>query len=231
MSNDYVQLEGFYGNIKDTVSVIFCDSSSSMWIPHEFINSGEITTKVFLFGEHSNATRSVIASEPWSMIMCMNGIAGQKNWSILASMCKHMVPPLLIVITPDVTVPISFLSYIGNETTMLVYRWLSDLGNIGVPAHSIFFPLQIQASQISAAQRSMWKGMPLRTSDGNLPLIVQETRPQGLCLVCSVLNGGIVTISWYRPKDSDLIVIKERQDSLAMWLSVISDRIVTLLKN
>lgn len=231
MSDDYVQLEGFYGNIKDTISVIFCDSANNMWIPHEFINGGEMITKIFLFGEHSHATRGIIATEQWSMIMCMSGVAGHKNWSILASMCKHMVSPLLIVVAPDVAVPLTFLTHMGNETTMLVYRWLSDLGNIGVPAQSIFYPLQIQSTQIIIAQRSMWKGMPLRTSDANLPLIVQETRPQGLCLVSSVLDGGVVTISWYRPKDSDLIVVKERQDSLGMWLSVISDRIVSLLKN
>jgi hypothetical protein len=163
--------------------------------------------------------------------MCMTGAAGNKNWSILASMCKHMTPPVLIVAAPDVTVPLSFMAHIGDSTTMLVYRWLSDLGNIGVPAQSIFFPLQIQAAQIVLAQRSMWKGMPLRTGDVNLPLIVQETRPQGLCLVSSIVEGGVVTISWYRPRDSDNLVIKERQHSLAMWLSVVSDRIAAFLKN
>jgi hypothetical protein len=95
----------------------------------------------------------------------------------------------------------------------------------------VFYPLQIQAAQIVIAQRSLWKGMPLRTGDVNLPLIVQETRPQGLCLVSSMLDGGVITVSWYRPKDSDTLVKKERQDSLALWLSVISDRVVGLLKN
>jgi hypothetical protein len=146
-------------------------------------------------------------------------------------MVRHMVPSILIVIAPDVTVPLTFMPHMGESTTMLVYRWLSDIGNIGVPAQSIYFPLQIQASQIVIAQRSMWKGMPLRTGDVNLPLIVQETRPQGLCLVSSIIDGGVVTVSWYRPKDSDNLVMKERRDSLAMWLNVISDRIVMFLKN
>lgn len=230
MADDYLQLEGFTGNIKDSISIVFCDSASNMWIPHEFIN-GDMTTKVLLFGEHSPATRSIIASEQWSMILCMTGAAGTKNWSILASMLRHMTAPILIITAPDITVPLSFLPHLGNETTLLVYRWLSDIGNIGVPAQSVFYPLQIQAAQIVIAQRSLWKGMPLRTGDVNLPLIVQETRPQGLCLVSSMLDGGVITVSWYRPKDSDSLVKKERQDSLALWLSVISDRVVGLLKN
>jgi len=230
MADDFLQLEGFAGNIKDSVSIIFCDSASTMWIPHEFIN-GEIVTKVLLFSEHSPATRSVIATESWTMIMCMTGVAGTKNWSILASMIRHMIAPIMIAVAPDVTVPLSFMAHMGEHTTMLVYRWLSDIGNIGVPAQSVFYPLQIQASQIIIAQRSLWKGMPLRTGDINLPLIVQETRPQSLCLISSIIEGGVVTVSWYRPKDSDALVMKERRYSLAMWLSVISDRLVSFLKN
>jgi hypothetical protein len=229
MADDFLQLEGFAGNIKDSVSIIFCDNASSMWVPHEFIN-GEIVTRIFLYSEHSPGTRALLVTEPWSMILCMSGQAGVKNWSILASMCKHMIPSLLIVVAPDVTVPLAFMGHLSSETTMLVYRWISDLGNIGVPASTVFFPLQIQAGQIVIAQRSLWKGMPLRTGDINLPLIVQETRPQGLCLVSSIVEGGIVNVSWYRPRDSDILVAKERQDSLAMWLSVISDRVVSLLK-
>jgi hypothetical protein len=228
MTDDFLQLEGFNGNIKDSISIIFCDNASNMWLPHEFMNTNELLTKILLYNEHSPATRSVLATEAWSMTMCMNG--ANKNWSILASMCRHMIPSLLIVVAPDVTVPLSFIGHMPTETTMLVYRWLSDINNIGVPAHTIFYPLQIQASQIIVAQRSMWKGMPLRTGDVNLPLIVQETRPQSLCLVSSILDGGIVTISWYRPKDSDTLVLKERQNSLALWLSVITDRVVGLLK-
>lgn len=229
MADDFLRLEGFSGNIKDTVSIIFCDSASNMWMPHEFIN-GDIVTRILLYSEHSPATRGLLATEQWSMTMCMTGVAGTKNWSILASMCRHMIQPLLIVVAPDVTVPLTFMGHIGSETTMLVYRWISDLGNIGVPASSVFFPIQIQANQIIMAQRSLWKGMSLRTSDVNLPLIVQETRPQGLCLVSSVVENGIVTISWYRPHDSDILVVKERRDSLAMWLTAISERIVSLLK-
>ena len=227
MADDYLRLEGFSGSIKDSVSIIFCDTAAHMFVPYEFIN-GDVNTRILLFSEHSAATRALIATETWSMTMCMGG--SSKNWSILASMLRHMVAPILLVVAPDVTVPLSFMGHIGAETTMLVYRWLSDLGNIGVPAQSIFFPVNIQATQIVAAQRSMWKGMPLRTSDANLPLIVQETRPQGLCLVSSIVDGGVVTVSWYRTIDSDSIVAKERQHSVAMWLSAVSDRATAFLK-
>lgn len=226
MSGDYVQLEGFNGNITNSISVIFCESSASMWIPHEFLNSGMVT-RVLLYGEHSQATRACLATEPWSLVMCMAG--SSKNWSILASMCKHMESPVLIAVAPDITIPSAFLAHLGIDTTLLVYRWLSDLGNIGITAHSIFFPMQIQASQIVVAQRSVWKGKALRMSDNNLPLVVQETRPQGLCLVSSVLDEGIVTISWYRPKDSDAVVLKDQRNMLAHWFAVISERIVGLL--
>lgn len=230
MADDFLQLEGFSCDLKDTISIIFCESASHMWVPYEFIGSS-MTTRIFLYGEHSPGTRSLVATEEWTITMCMNDRAGVKNWSILASICKHMITPVLIVISPDVTVPLSFMNHMGNETTMLVYRWLSDIANAGVPAKTLFFPLQIQASQIVAAQRSMWKGMPLRTSDSNLPLIIQETRPQGLCVVSSVMDGGVATVSWYRPRDSDIIVAKERQNSLTLWLSIISDRVLSLLKN
>jgi len=229
MADDYLQLEGFSSNIKDSVSIIFCDNASNMWLPHEFIN-GEIVTRILLYGEHTPGSRGLIASESWTLTMCMIGLSGNKNWSILASMCRHMIAPLLIVVAPDVTVPLAFMGHIGSETTMLVYRWISDINNIGVPASSVFFPLQIQAAQIMTAQRSLWKGMPLRTGDVNLPMIVQETRPQGLSLVSSIVDGGIVNISWYRPGDSDSLVLKERQASLSMWLSAVGDRVVAILK-
>ena len=229
MADDFLQLEGFSSNIKDSVSIVFCDNASHMWIPHEFIN-GEIVTRILLYGEHTPGTRGIIATDTWTMVLCMIGIANHKNWSILASMCRHMVTPILIVVAPDITVPLAFMGHIGSETTMLVYRWLSDINNIGVPASTVFFPLQIQAGQIVTAQRILWKGMPLRTGDVNLQMIVQETRPQGLSLVSSIVEGGIVNISWYRPGDSDSIVIKERQESLVTWLSAISDRVVSILK-
>ena len=228
MADDYLRLEGFSGSIKDGVSIIFCDTAAHMFIPYEFIN-GELATRILLFSEHSMATRALIATEPWSMTMCMSG--STKNWSILASMLRHMSAPILLAVAPDVTVPLTFMAHMGSETTMLVYRWLSDLGSIGVPAQSIFYPVNIQAAQIVAAQRSMWKGMPLRTSDANLPLIVQETRPQGLCLVSSIVDGGVVTVSWYRAIDSDSIMVKDRQHSVALWLSAVSDRASALLKN
>jgi hypothetical protein len=95
---------------------------------------------------------------------------------------------------------------------------------------SVFFPLAIQATQITAVQRALWKGKALRTSDTNLNLVVQETRPQGLCLVSTVLEDEVVSLSWYRQLDSDQLVVDERRNLLALWLGAISERIIQLMK-
>jgi len=225
---DVLQLEGFGSDISKTCSVVLCDSSSELFIPYEFI-SIETCTRILLVGEHSAGTRGLVAGENWSMILSTVGAAGARNWSLLASLRKHLIEPILIVIAPDVSIPAA-IGPILEGTTLILFRWASEAGSIGFNASSVFFPLNAQPSQIVLAQRALWRGMALRTSDSNLNLIIQETRPQGLHLVSSMLEGGVVTISWYRPKDSNDMVLSGRQDSLAMWLGAISDRIIGLLK-
>lgn len=228
---DVLQLEGFGSDIANTTSIILCDgtNNSELWIPYEFL-SVEPVTRVLLIGEHSSGTRGLIAAEKWSMILDMTGQAGSRNWSILASTMKHFVAPILIVVAPDVAIPAALAAHMGNNTTLIVYRWLSETDGLSINASSVFFPLSVQSGQIVSVQRAIWRGMALRTSDTNLGVIVQETRPQGLCLVSSVLEGGVVTLSWYRTKDSNDMVSNGRKDSLSSWLSAISDRIVAILK-
>jgi len=223
-----VLVEGFGSDISRTCSLILCDNASDLWIPYEFIG-GDIVTRILLVGEHSSGTRGLIASESWTMILSMTGAAGSRNWSFLATMRKHLLEPILIVVGPDVLMPAAIMPILEG-TTLIVYRWISEVNTLSVNASSIFFPISVQASQIVLAQRALWRGMALRTSDTNLPLILNETRPQGLQLVSSVLDGGIVSLAWYRSKDSNDMIQVQRQDSLSMWLGSISDRIVKLLK-
>jgi len=230
MSGDVLQLEGFGCDIKGSVSMIICENSSSaLWIPHEFIGA-EMTTTVFLYGEHSDGTRGLLACEPWSIIMCMAGAAGSRNWSLLATMIKHMVGPVMLVVAPDVSVPAALVPHISEGTTMLVYRWMAEVGNLPMTVSSVFFPLTVQVNQIVGIQRAVWRGMPLRTSEQNLTFIVQETRPQGLCLVASTLEGAVVNLAWYKVKDSNSIVVDVHKNALGLWLSAISERILGVLK-
>jgi hypothetical protein len=226
---DVLQLEGFGSDIANTTSIILCDGGSELWLPYEFF-SVEPVTRILLIGAHSAGTRGLVAGEKWSMVLDMTGAAGAKNWSILASVMKHLIMPALIVIAPDVAIPAALAGHIGNKITLIVYRWLSETDSLAINASTVFFPLSVQSGQIVAVQRAIWRGMALRTGDTNLGIIVQETRPQGLCLVSSVLDGGVVTLSWYRTKDSNDMVLSGRQDSLSLWLSAISDRVVKLLK-
>jgi hypothetical protein len=224
-----LQLEGFGYDIKNTVSIVLCESASSLWLPYEFIDM-EPVTRVFLYGEHSAGTRSLLAAENWTMALCMAGSSMARTWSILASMMRHLVGPVFLVMAPDVLMPAGFVPHIG-QCTVIMFRFISE--SITVPVHvgTVFYPVGIQAGQIVALQRNLWKSMALRTSDTNLGLIVQETRPQGLGLVSSVLEGGVVTLSWYRPLDSDALVLVERRNLLALWLGAISERIIMLLKS
>lgn len=227
--SDVLQLEGFGSDISNRTSIILCDVGTELWLPYEFLSVDPVT-RILLFGEHGAGTRGLIAGEKWSMVFDMTGVAGSRNWSILASIMKYLIGPVMIVIAPDINIPASFFGYIGNNITLLVFRWLSECDSISINASSVFFPLSVQSAQIISLQRSIWRGMALRTNDTNLAPIVQETRPQGLCLVSSVLESGIVTLSWYRTKDSNDMVLMGRQNSLAMWLNAISDRIVKILK-
>ena len=104
------------------------------------------------------------------------------------------------------------------------------MGNLPMTVSSVFFPLTVQVNQIVGIQRAVWRGMPLRTSEQNLTFIVQETRPQGLCLVASTLEGGVVNLAWYKVKDSNSIVIDVHKNALGLWLSAISERILGVLK-
>ena len=223
-----VLVEGFGSDISRTCSLILCDNASDLWIPYEFIG-GDVVTRILLVGEHSSGTRGLVASESWTMILSMTGTAGSRNWSFLATMRKHLLEPVLIVVCPDVALPAAIMPILEG-TTLIVHRWISEVNTLGVNASSIFFPISVQPSQIVLAQRALWRGMALRTSDTNLPLILNETRPQGLQLVSSVLDGGIVSVAWYRSKDSNDMNLVQRQDSLSMWLGAISDRVVKLLK-
>lgn len=225
---DVLQLEGFGSDIGRSCSIVFCDNASELWLPYEFI-SNDLVTRILLVGEHSSGTRGLIASDKWTMILSMLGDGGSRNWSLLASMRKHLIEPVLIVVSPDVAVPAAVIPILQG-CTLIVYRWISEAGSVGLNASSIFFPLSVQATQIVLAQRSLWRGMALRTSDTNLNLILQETRPQGLHLVSSILDSGVVSLSWYRPKDSNDMMLLQRQDSLSMWLGAISDRVIQLLK-
>jgi len=227
---DVLQLEGFGSDIKNSVSLVLCDSVTQLWLPYEFM-SCEPATRLFLYGEHTAGTRGLIAAEGWSMSLCMIGPVGARSWSLLASMMRHMVGPVLLVVAPDVMIPAAFLPHIGGNTTTVVFRWLSEVSTLGgLPVTSVFFPLAIQATQITAVQRALWKGKALRTSDTNLNLVVQETRPQGLCLVSTVLEDEVVSLSWYRQLDSDQLVVDERRNLLALWLGAISERIIQLMK-
>lgn len=227
---DVLQLEGFGSDIKNTVSLVLCDSATQLWLPYEFM-SCQPATRVFLYGEHSAGTRGLIAAEGWSLALCMVGPVGVRSWSLLASMMRHMLSPVLLVVAPDVVIPAAFAQHIGGETTVVVFRWLSEPPTMnGLAVSSVFFPLAIQATQITAVQRALWKGKALRTSDTNLNLVVQETRPQGLCLVSTVLEDEVVTLSWYRQLDSDQMVLDERRHLLSLWLGAISERIIGLLK-
>lgn len=226
--SDVLQLEGFGSDISRTCSVVFCDNASELWIPYEFIGA-EMNTRILLVGEHSSGTRGLIAGENWTMILSVLGPSGSRNWSLLASLKKHLVEPVLVVVSPDVIIPAAVIPILEG-CTLIVFRWISEAASIGFNASSVFFPLNVQASQIVLSQRALWRGMALRTSDTNLNLILQETRPQGLHLVSSMLENGVVSISWYRPKDSNEMIVDSRQDSLAMWLGAVSDRIIQLLK-
>ena len=228
MADDF-QLEGFGSDIQNNVSIVMCDASSGLWLPHEFIG-GESVTRIFLCGEESTGTRGLIAGEPWTIVFNMTGSAGARNWSLLASMMKHMLKPLFLVVAPDVSVPAAFIPHLSDGTTAIIYRWLSEAGAVNITATSVFFPPTVQSAHIIAVQRSIWRGLGLRVSDTNLPLIIQETRPQGLGLVSSILEGNIVSLAWYRMKDSDDMVEERRRHTLGSWLGAISDRIIGLLK-
>ena len=223
-----VLVEGFGSDISRTCSLVLCDNASDLWIPYEFIGT-EAVTRILLVGDHSSGTRGLIASESWTMILSMTGGAGSRNWSFLATMRKHLLEPIMIVVCPDVALPAAIMPILEGAT-LIVFRWISEVKTLGVNASSIFFPISVQATQIVLAQRALWRGMALRTSDTNLSLILNEIRPQGLFLVSSILDGGIVSLAWYRPKDSNDMVLVQRQDSLSMWLGAISDRVVKLLK-
>jgi hypothetical protein len=232
MDGSELQIEGFGHDIAGSTSVVYCDNASLLWIPYEFIGSGSSGsgTRVLLHGEHSSGSRGLIAAEKWTMIFDMTGSVGTRNWSILASMMRHMLAPITLVVTPDVVVPAAFVGHCRGAT-LIVFRWLTDLTNpSGLTVGSLFFPLNMTAAQITTAQRAFWKGMPLRTSDNNLGLVLNETRPQGLHLVSSVLESGVVSLAWYRMSDSDELVSDVRRDSLASWLGAISDRIIGVIK-
>lgn len=233
MDGSELQIEGFGHDIAGSTSVVYCDNASLLWIPYEFIGGGSQSqgSRVLLHGEHSSGSRGLIAAEKWSMIFDMSGGGtGARNWSILASMMRHMLTPITLVVTPDVVVPAAFVGHCRGAT-LIVFRWLTDLANpSGLTAGSLFFPLNMTAAQITSAQRAFWKGMPLRTSDNNLGLVLNETRPQGLHLVSSVLESGVVSLAWYRMSDSDELVADLRRDSLASWLGAISDRIIGVIK-
>jgi hypothetical protein len=206
---------------------VLCENATDLWIPYEFIGS-EAITRILLVGEHSSGTRGLVAGENWTMILSMLGVAGARNWSFIASLRRHMVEPVLVVVAPDVVIPQSVIPTL--DMTLIVFRWISEINSINLPAKSIFFPLNVQASQIVGCQRAIWKGMPMRTSDNNLSLVIQETRPQGLCLVSSVLDGGVVSLSWYRLKDSDDMMGRVRQNSITLWLGAVSDRVISILR-
>ena len=226
--SDELQLEGFGSDITNTCSLVFCENATELWIPYEFIGT-EAITRILLVGEQSSGTRGLIAGEKWTMILSMIGVTGSRNWSFIASLRKHFIEPVMIVVAPDVVIPPAVIPSLNM--TLIVFRWISEAGTVALNASSVFFPLHIQASQIIAAQRAIWRGMPLRTSDNNISLVIQETRPQGLCLVSSVLDGGVVTLSWYRMKDSDDMMIKTRQNSITMWLGAVSDRVIGILRD
>ena len=228
MADDF-QLEGFGSDIQNTTVLVMCDATSGLWLPYEFIGC-DIITRVFLCGEESAATRGLIACEPWTIVFKMTGVAGARNWSLLASMIKHMLRPMLLVIAPDVSVPTAFMPHIGDGITTVIYRWLSEASTININATTVFFPQTVQSSQIIGVQRAIWRGLALRVSDTNLPSIIQETRPQGLGLASSILDGNIVSLSWYRTKDSDDMVEALRRNALSAWLGAITDRIVGLLR-
>jgi len=229
MDGSELQIEGFGHDIAGTTSVIYSDNAGVLWLPYEFIGGGG-GTRILLHGTQSSGCRGLIAAERWTMILDMTGAGGGRNWSILASIMRHLLGPIVVVVTPDVVIPTGFVTH-SKGITLIVFRWITDVGNpSGLVVGSLFFPLNMSVAGIVAAQRGFWKGMPLRTSDSNLGLVLNETRPQGLHLVSSVLESGVVGLAWYRPRDSDDLVAAGRRDSLAAWLGAISDRIIGLMK-
>jgi hypothetical protein len=44
------------------------------------------------------------------------------------------------------------------------------------------------------------------------------------------LEGAVVNLAWYKVKDSNSIVVDVHKNSLGLWLSAISERILGVLK-
>ena len=137
--SDSLTVEGFGSDISKTCSVVFCDNASDLWIPYEFIGT-DLSTRILLVGEHSSGTRGLIASESWTMVLSTVGVAGSRNWSLLASMRKHLVEPVLIVVSPDVVIPAAILPILEGST-LIIYRWISEAGSLAFNSSSIFFYL------------------------------------------------------------------------------------------
>ena len=224
--------EGFGNDLTDSKTVILCDSSSVLWMPHEFIGT-EATTKIFIYSEHSTATRIMLATNKWSIVFCMNGTVGSRNWSVFASMLRHMLSPILIVIAPDVNVPSTLAQHIIpiKNVTMLIYRWIAEPSNIGLPISAVFFPLAVNASNIISAHRAIFNNIHLRINEPNLVALVQETRSQGLCIVSNVFDNSSLSIGWYRLSDSESIVSSEKRIHLGQWLSAISGAILKFMES
>ena len=226
MSDDEIQ--GFGSDIAGTVSIVYCDTPNKLWIPYEFIGD-EPATRLLLVGEHNSGTRALVASEKWTAVFDMNGAGGARMWSVLASTMKHMIGPMLIVVAADLSIPPAFFQFAG-AATIIVFRWETDTNPVAAQVKSLFFPLRVTAGHIINSQRAYWKGNGLRTPDTNLAYVLNETKPQGLHLVSSVIENGTVALGWYRPKDSDDIVVVDRRDSAASWLGAISDLIIDFMK-
>lgn len=226
MSEDEIQ--GFGSDIAGTVSVVYCDTPNKLWIPYEFIGV-EPATRLLIIGEHNSGTRGLVATEKWTAVFDMTNQGGGRMWSVLASTMKHMVGPMLVVISPDLTVPAAFFQFCAGAT-VIVFRWLTDTNPAGGAVKSLFFPLNATASHIINSQRAHWKGSGLRTPDSNLAYVLNETKPQGLHLVSSIIEHGTVVLGWYRPKDSDDILVADRRDLAASWLGAVSDLIIDFMK-
>ena len=200
-----ISLEAFDENLRGRISQWILPSDTCS-LPNGFYDqlisgSAPFQTHILLLSKQDSKAWHL--AFPWEMTFIPES---PTDWSLFLSILQHLRGPILLVVSPKLTVPAAFWqkAMTNTKVTCVCLKDITSETNHAVLAHAIFFPkldlitdtqfIKIGSTLPAAVQQSL-QNLDLRS-------IYRELRGSGASLCLSLIDSRSGTYSSIQPVGS-----------------------------
>jgi len=200
-----ISLEAFDENLRGRISQWILPSDTCS-LPNGFYDqlisgSAPFQTHILLLSKQDSKAWHL--AFPWEMTFIPES---PTDWSLFLSILQHLRGPILLVVSPKLTVPAAFWqkAMTNTKVTCVCLKEIASEINHAVLAHAIFFPklelitdtqfIKIGSTLPAAVQQSL-QNLDLRS-------IYRELRGSGASLCLSLIDSRLGTYSSIQPVGS-----------------------------